>query len=110
MAANHNGESNGESNGGFRIRWKTLPVIIATIIAISTGIGGYALSKAESATKKAESATKIEMRCTAAEKRLDNHEKIISVLRDGQADTRGDLKKIATDLEWIKKNMEKRHP
>ncbi len=99
MAANHNGES----NGGFRVRWKTLPVIVAMIIAISTGIGGYALSSADSATK-------IEMRCTANEKKLVNHEKIVSVLRDGQADIKGDLKKIVTDLEWIKKNMEKRRP
>ena len=96
-------ERNGESNGFLKIRRKTLPAIIGLIVAISTGIGGYALSSANSATK-------IEMRCTAAEKRLDNHEEIVSVLRDGQANIRGDLKTIVTDLEWIKKNIEKRRP
>ena len=99
MAADHNGES----NGFFKVRWKTLPVIVVMVGTIFGGVGGYALSSTRSATK-------IEMRCTAAEKRLDNHEEIVSVLRDGQANIRGDLKKIVTDLEWIKKNMEKRHP
>ncbi len=99
MPADHNGES----NGGFRVRWKTLPVIVAMIVAISTGIGGYALSGVRSATT-------VELRSTANEKKLTSHDKTLSLLKDGQADIKGDLKTIVTDLGWIKKNMEKRHP
>ena len=99
MAANHNGES----NGGFRVRWKTLPVIVAMIVAISTGIGGYALSSADSATK-------IEMRCTAMEKKNKEQDEILKDTSKTIGELNISVGRLNVILERLEKELDKRHP
>ncbi len=97
MPANHNGES----NGSLKIRWKTLTFIAGLIVAVST-IGGYAFSYVRSATE-------IEMRCTAAEKRIVEHDAALREMSKQLSQLKSGMDVANTHLEWIKKNIEKRH-
>ncbi len=95
MAADHNGES----NGFFRVRWKTLPVIVVMIGTIFGGVGGYALSH-----------TRIEMRCTAMEKKNKEQDEILKDTSKTIGELNISVSRLNVILERLEKELDKRHP
>ncbi len=95
MAPDHNGES----NGFFRVRWKTLPVIVVMVCTVFGGIGGYALS-----------ATRIEMRCTAIEKKNKEQDEILKDTSKAVGKLNISVGRLNVILERLEKELEKRRP